>query len=151
VIHRAADTAVEPDSRSFMKKNQNIRNTDINKNNKGNDRSKEDEDLDDFVVADMSGVERRNLIIPRMPDRYASLGGHTAGGASSPFGSKRIKHANHGDIPGYEENFDYSQANDIDKEATFWYMMGALKAGLLVAGAFIAGLGLIILLMYLFL
>ena len=122
-----------------------------NKEKEIKEKSREDEAMDDYIVADMSGVERRNLIIPQMPDRYSQRGGNGAGGASSPFGKKRIKHANHGDMPGYEENFDYSQANDIDKEATFWYMMGALKAGLLVAGAFIAGLGLIILLMYLFL
>ena len=122
----------------------------MKRNNKEKNKSGEDEELDDYVVADMSSVERRNLIIPRMPDRYSSPEGSVLGGASSPFGKKRIKHANHGDVSGYEENFDYSQANDIDKEASFWYMMGALKAGLLVAGAFILGLGLIVFLMYVF-
>ena len=117
---------------------------------KEKEKSREDEAMDDYIIADMSVVERRNLIFPRMPDRYSQLGGKGAGGASSSFGKNRIKHANHGDMPGYEENFDYSQANDIDKEATLWYMMGALKAGLLIGGAFILGLGLIILLMYVF-
>ena len=78
------------------------------------------DDDDGRTIADMSGID---------------------GGFSNPFGNKKRK----------PENPDQKQSphNEpiMTKKETMWYVFGALKAALLIAGAFILGLGAVIWLM----
>lgn len=79
------------------------------------------DDDDGRTVADMSGIE---------------------GGFSNPFGKKKK-------TENPDQNQNPHQEPIMNKKEEFWYIMGALKAALLIAGAFIVGLGLVILLFFL--
>lgn len=78
------------------------------------------DDDDGRTIADMSGID---------------------GGFSNPFGKKK-KSADQSD---QKENPNSEPI--MTKKETMWYVFGALKAALLIGGAFIAGLGLLIWLM----
>ena len=78
------------------------------------------DDDDGRTIADMSGVD---------------------GGFSNPFGKKK-KTVNEPDQKQNPHNEPI-----MTKKETMWYVFGALKAALLIAGAFIIGLGLLIWLM----
>ena len=74
---------------------------------------------DGRTIADMSGLD---------------------GGFSSPFGKKKKAEEKPAKENPYNEPI-------MTKKETMWYVFGALKAALLIAGAFIVGLGALILLM----
>ncbi len=78
------------------------------------------DDDDGRTIADMSGID---------------------GGFSNPFGKKKK--------PAQDPDQKQNPHNEpiMTKKEEFWYIMGALKAALLIGGAFIIGLGLVILLM----
>ena len=79
------------------------------------------DDDDGRTIADMSGVD---------------------GGFSNPLGKKKTTE---------EPKKENPQSEPImTKKETMWYVFGALKAALLIAGAFIVGLGAVILLMVTF-
>ena len=78
------------------------------------------DDDDGRTIADMSGID---------------------GGFSNPFGKKKKSAGNP------EKNKNPHNEPIMTKKEEFWYIMGALKAALLIGGAFIVGLGLVILLM----
>ncbi len=74
------------------------------------------DDDDGRTIADMSGID---------------------GGFSNPFGNKKK--------PVNEPQKENPQSDPImTKKETMWYVFGALKAALLIGGAFIVGLGLLI-------
>ena len=79
------------------------------------------DDDDGRTIADMSGLD---------------------GGFSNPFGKKKKPSE-----PDQKQN--PHQEPIMTKKEEFWYIMGALKAALLIGGAFIVGLGLVILLFFL--
>ncbi len=79
-------------------------------------KQKKYDDDDGRTIADMSGVERRNVFLPRIP-------------------GLREKPESDADVP------------EVPREERKWYILGALKAALVIAGAFILGLGICILIM----
>ncbi len=79
---------------------------------------------DGRTVADMSGIERPRLIIPRLP-----------GSESRP---PREPGPKMDDRP-WEKDKDA-----LSKDEKRWYVLGALKAALLIGLAFIVGLGVLI-------
>lgn len=85
------------------------------------------EDDDGRTIADMSGVGRPSLFLPRRAEEDA------------PPPPPRPS----------EEQPEWEQA-PISREERRMYILGALKAALLIAFAFIGGLGIVILLMVLF-
>ena len=85
------------------------------------------EDDDGRTIADMSGVGRPSLFLPR----------RTEGDPQSPFPQPS------------EERPEWEQS-PVSGEERRMYILGALKAALLIAFAFIGGLGIVILLMLLF-
>lgn len=89
-------------------------------------KRKEYEDDDGRTIADMSGVSRPSLM-GQLPYRM------------------RIRKPTDGAYP--PEHI--LQKDDMSPGARMWYMLGALKAALLIALAFIVGLGLLVLLMLL--
>lgn len=88
------------------------------------------EDDDGHTIADMSGVSRPNVFLPRLPPRQ-----HSPKPAPQPGPP--------------EERAPWEQVN-LSREERWWYILGAMKAALLIALAFGAGLGLVVLLFYLF-
>ena len=89
-------------------------------------KRKEYQDDDGRTIADMSGVSRPSLM-GHMP-----IGSRTRKPVDEAFSAR----------PGLPQE-------DISPGARLWYMLGALKAALLIALAFIVGLGLLVLLMLL--
>lgn len=87
-------------------------------------RKKTYEDDDGRVVADMSGVRRRNVFLPQAI-RF----------------EKRLHSQENEEKP--------SQAEILDRKSARYAIFGATAAGLLIAGVFIVGLGIAILLMVL--
>lgn len=84
------------------------------------DKSKKYDDDDGRTLADMSGVERRNLFLFRIP------------------GAKEEKKT--GRAPAEHQPV-------MTREERRWYILGALKSALLIGGAFIFGIGLFILIL----
>lgn len=89
-------------------------------------KRKEYQDDDGRTIADMSGVSRPSLM-GHMPSRS-----RTRKPADEAFSTRSS-------LP----------QEDMSPGARMWYMLGALKAALLIALAFIVGLGLLVLLMLL--
>lgn len=93
------------------------------------DKETEDNELDSYVVADMSGVEKPGLAEiffghgPQLLRERRSLKRQVSETPREPL--------------------------NLTKEETRWYALGALKAGLLVGLVYAAGLGLVILIMLL--
>ena len=87
------------------------------------------DDDDGHTIADMSGVERQPIFLPRLPRRDLP---------KPPPPQERPE----GEERPWEET-------GLSSEEKRWYILGALKAALLIALAFAAGLGLIIVLFYL--
>lgn len=89
------------------------------------------DDDDGRTIADMSGLQRRPpLFLPRFRQRYRPA-------PPQPQDSGE----EHGRPP---------TPLDLSPEERRWYILGTLSAALLVALVFIGGLGLIVLLFYLF-
>lgn len=93
-------------------------------------RRKEYDDDDGRTIVDMSGVERTPLFIPRPPKAAG------AGSAEEPEDGKK------------DRPWEKGQSS-LSREERRWYILGALKAALLIALVFIVGLGLAVLLMLL--
>lgn len=89
------------------------------------------EDDDGRTVADMSGIGRQPMFLPRLPERMRRP---AAPGAPPPAQAQN-------DRPWEEAG--------LTKEERLWYTLGAVKAALLIALAFIGGLGLIVFLFWL--
>lgn len=103
-----------------------------------NNQEKHD-DLDSYVVADMSAVEKPALLRFRLPQgKEDSIGGSGRRHSRVSRGSDAVS----GDVRVKEQS-------SLPPGQTGWYMLGALRAGLLIAGAFILGLGIVILVMVL--
>lgn len=90
------------------------------------------DDDDGRTIADMSGIERQPLFLPRLPKRERPV----------PPAQPEPEPGSEGDRPW--------ETSQLTREERRWYILGALKAAMLIALAFIAGLGLIVLLFYLF-
>ena len=82
------------------------------------DKKKYDGD-DGSPIADMSGVERRNLFTFRIP------------------GAEKKKEREEGKTP----------PPSLTREERRWYILGALKSALMIGAAFIFGIGLFILIL----
>lgn len=87
------------------------------------------DDDDGHTIADMSGVERQPIFLPRLPRREFP----------KPPAQQR---------PPETEERPWEET-ELTPEEKRWYILGALKAALLIALAFAAGLGLIVGLFYL--
>lgn len=89
-----------------------------------------DEAEDERVVADMSGIERRNLFFGRRP---------------------KGTRAELQDVPHARRNpsAPYQQEEEISSEQRRWYILGALKASLMIGAVYAIGFGIVILLMIL--
>lgn len=84
---------------------------------------------DERVVADMSGIERRNLLFGRRP---------------------KGTRAELQDVPEPRQNPSYPyQEEEISSEQRRWYILGALKASLMIGAVYAVGFGIVILLMIL--
>ncbi len=82
------------------------------------------DDDDGRTVADMSNVSRQRLLIPRLTLH-----------SSSPAYSQQL------------QDDDTQQPNiQLTREERRWYILGAVKAALLIALAFIVGLAIVVLL-----
>lgn len=79
------------------------------------------DDDDGRTIADMSGVSRQPLLFPRPQRRRPPVTADIPNGKSSP-------------------------QIELTKEERRWYALGAMKAALLIALAFIIGLGIVVLL-----
>lgn len=91
-------------------------------------RKKVYDDDDGRTIADMSGLSPQPLFIPRLPS-----------GTKKP--EPRREETEEEERPWEKDR------NTVSKEERWWYMLGALKAALLIALAFIVGLGLCIVLL----
>ncbi len=96
---------------------------------------------DGRTIADMSGISRQPLFLPRLPGRAGRPGG--AGhlpGPGAPSGAPMPPPAAGAARP-------QPWVDDApSREEQLWAMLGAMKAALLVGGVFVAGLGLVVLL-----
>lgn len=90
-------------------------------------RKRSYEDDDGRTIADMSGVSRQPVFLPRLPGRPR------AANAPAPPAARG------------EQSRPWEETG-LSKKEQLWYMLGALKAALLIALAFIGGLGLVVLL-----
>ena len=90
------------------------------------------DDDDGRTIADMSGVAPQPLLIPRLPH------------------AERKERVQKREAQGGEEDQPWeAEQNAMSKEERRWYVLGALKAALLIALAFIAAFGLLIVLLIL--
>ena len=80
------------------------------------------DDDDGRTIADMSGLSQQPLWIPRLP-------------------SGRKEPAPRPEEPDREDRPWEKDRNTVSKEEKRWYVLGALKAALLIALVFIVGLG----------
>lgn len=88
-----------------------------------------DEEQDERVVADMSGVERRNIMF-----------------GSRPKGTR----AELKEPPQKRRNSAYPyEEEEITPEQRKWYILGTLKASFMIGAVYVVGIGLVILLMIL--
>ena len=103
------------------------------------EKKRSDEDMErDFVVADMTGVERPGLFKVHKMGTWKNAG--KTGGQEGPA----------------DMTYDAGPASNqepivLTKEERKWYILGAVKAVLIVGFVFAGGLTLVVLLMYLFL
>ena len=95
-------------------------------------RKKEWDDDDGRTIASMSDVGRQNLFIPRKPIREERR--------------QNVPEAEHEQS---KKDRPWEQSEQFTRQERKWYALGALKAALLIAMAFIVGLGLAILIMLL--
>ena len=95
-------------------------------------RKKEWDDDDGRTIASMSEVGRPNLFIPRKPIR-----------------EERRQNVPETEYEQSKKDRPWEQSEQFSKQERRWYAFGALKAALLIAMAFIVGLGLAILIMIL--
>ncbi|MCH5316838.1 MAG: hypothetical protein J1E05_02570 [Eubacterium sp.] len=96
-------------------------------------RKKEWDDDDGRTIASMSDVGRQNLFIPR----------------AKPNREERKPSIPETEFEQSKKDRPWEQSEQFTKQERRWYAFGALKAALLIAMAFIVGLGLAILIMLL--
>ena len=99
------------------------------------------DDDDGRTIASMSGIQRQNLFIPRKNPHDERASHPNAVNSADGFASF--------DEEAAENDRPWDQSNQFSKQERRWYALGALKAALLIAMAFIVGLGLAILAMIL--
>lgn len=92
-----------------------------------------DEEDDGRTIADMSGVSRQPLFLPRLPEQFGR-GQATARREDAP------------GQPGQAQKAPWVEEERFSPEEQRWAVLGALKAALLIGAAFVAGLGLVVLL-----
>lgn len=90
------------------------------------------DDDDGRTIADMSDIGRQPMFLPHLPANGRRTAAHSA--AQSPRET---------------ENARPWEETGLSKEEQMWFMFGAVKAALLIALAFIGGLGLVVLLFWL--
>ena len=93
-------------------------------------RKKEWDDDDGRTIASMSEVGRQNLFIPR-----------------KPIHDERKQNVPETEYESSKNDRPWERSEQFSKQERRWYALGALKAALLIAMAFIVGLGLAILVM----
>ena len=89
---------------------------------------KEWNDDDGRIIADMSGIERPRFIVPRIRDRKSSA-------ERSSVSSQRESEEQN-----VKERY-WENESEFTPQERRMYVLGALKAALLIALAFIVGLG----------
>lgn len=96
---------------------------------------------DGRTIADMSGISRQPLFLPRLPGRAGRPGGagHSPGPGAPSGAPMPPPAAGAAQPPPWVDNAP-------SREEQLWAMLGAMKAALLVGGVFVAGLGLVVLL-----
>ena len=99
----------------------------------GFENPEEELDEEEMVIADMSMVRKPNVFLPSRLRGEESL----PGGAVSGMG-----------FGGAPSNSDIV-ASELSPEETKWAILGSLKAAVLIGGAYIVGLGLVVLTMFL--
>lgn len=90
------------------------------------------DDDDGRTIADMSGIGRQPMFLPHLPENGRRTAAHSA--------------------PRYPEETENARPwedTGLSKEERMWFVFGAVKAALLIALAFIGGLGLVVLLFWL--
>lgn len=90
------------------------------------------DDDDGRIIADMSGIGRQPMFLPHLPEN-----GRRTAARPAPQSLRE------------PENERPWEDTGLSKEEQMWYMLGAVKAALLIALAFIGGLGLVVLLFWL--
>lgn len=95
---------------------------------------KEWDDDDGRIIADMSGIERPRLLIPRIGGRKSSTGQESDPAQREPEGQTAKERP-------------WENESEFTPGERRMYVLGALKAALLIALAFIAGLGVAVWLM----
>lgn len=108
-----------------------------------------EEDMErDFVVADMTGVERPGLFKVHKMGTWKNAGGRSGAGAAGPAAGAEASSA---DMTYAKDPAPSQEPIVLTKEERKWYILGAVKAALIVGFVFAGGLTLVVLLMYLFL
>ena len=92
-------------------------------------RKEYDESDDGRVVADMTGVERRRVMMPKRPTG-------TRGELQNPVPEK--------------ESPSYYYEEEVSSEQRRWYILGTLKAGLSLGAVYVIVFGIVIALMVFF-
>ena len=95
---------------------------------------KERDDDDGRIIADMSGIERPRLLMPRIGGRTSSA----EQGADSVQRESKERAV---------KERSWENESEFTPQERRMYMLGALKAALLIALAFIVGLGIAVWLM----
>lgn len=97
---------------------------------------KEWDDDDGRIIADMSGIERPRLLVPRIGGRKSSTGqGRTASAErESDSAQWELKEQSAKERP-------WENEGEFTPKERRMYVLGALKAALIIALAFIVGLG----------
>ena len=108
-------------------------------------------DEDEMIVADMSLVRKRSLFLPERIRNEGRLKGGESHNKIDPLG--RGAFASSSMQSSYKDSVyggkDSTSDLDLDSETTKWAILGTLKAAFLIGGAYIIGLGGLILLMFL--
>ncbi len=114
------------------------------KNRRGRREEKEWEDDDGRTIADMSqiGDPVSGLFMFRRPDRDGAPENPGRAASGAPSGQSMYAEERREDRP-WEEPFQ------MTKKERFYYALGATKAALLIGLVYLAGLGLVILLLLL--
>lgn len=97
---------------------------------------KEWDDDDGRIIADMSGIERPGFIVPKIRDRKSSA----ERGRSTFVEQESDSIQRESEEQNVKERY-WENESEFTPQERRMYALGALKAALLIAFAFIAGLG----------
>lgn len=112
----------------------------------------EEMDEDEMVVADMSLVRKSSIFLPeRIRNQNRLSDAAEKGNLSSnidPLGRAVHMPGAYPSSGGYSGGGNYSSGPELSSEETKWAILGTLKAAFLIGGAYIIGLGGLILLLF---